>query len=130
MTIETYLSDLGSYLASNSLGTVGTDIHYIGLNPAAANDITLTPYEGAEFNSIVSGEINPYSPSLSILVRNSDAATGLSKATAIYKLLRNIANQQIGNTYFFLIEPRSPPGYVSKVNHHHIFSINFNLLIR
>lgn len=114
MTIESYLSDLETYLQTNSFGTVGTDIHCIGFNESASNDITLNPFPGSEYTKIVSGEINPYNPSLSILVRNTNAATALSTVTGIYKLLRNVSNQTIGATTFIYIIADSPPGFVSK----------------
>lgn len=130
MTIESYLSDLGTYLQTNSVGTLGTDIHCIGFEENASNDITLNPFPSTKFASIVSGEINPYNPRLSIIVRNTNAATALSKVTTIYKLLRDISNQTIGTTKFLYIQEESPPGFVTKKNNNYIFSVNFSLLIQ
>jgi len=130
MTIETYLSDLGTYLQTAGIGTINTDIHFHGLASNATNDITLIQFPGAEYNKIVSGEVNPYSPNLSILIRNTSGATAHSKATAIYKLLRDVSNRTIGSTHFLMIQAQGSPGFVSKTQNYFIFSINFSLLIQ
>ena len=129
MTIETYLRDLGTYLQNNSFGTMGTDIHCIGFDESASNDINLNPFQGSEFEGIVSGELNPYTPNLSVLVRNTDSEAALSKATGIYKLLRTVENQTIGTTNFVYIRAESTPGFVSKKNNNYIFSVNFSLML-
>jgi len=127
LTIETYLSDLGTYLQGQGY----SNIYYMGLDSASNNCISLTPYPGSEYTKIVSGEVNPYSPMLNILVRNSSAQTGLATATAIYKLLRNIYNETIGTTKFINIKPSSTPGFVAKSSAGlYIYSINFSLFIQ
>lgn len=130
MTIETYLTDLGTYLQTAGIGTVNTDIHFFGLASNATNDITLSPFPGAEYNRIISGEINPYSPDLSIIVRNTSGAAALSKATSIYKLLRDVSNRTIGSTHFLVIQAQAPPSFISKTQNYFLFSINFSLLIQ
>ena len=131
MTIETYLADLGTYLQTNSIGTIGTDIFYMGLDESMGNCISLIPYGGIEPDNIVSGEANLCNPSVQVLVRNIAAATGLSKATTIYKLLRIVSNQTIGTTKFLKIVPVSPPMFVAKTDGgYYLFSINLKILIQ
>ena len=108
---------------------MGTDIHCIGFDESASNDINLNPFQGSEFEGIVSGELNPYTPNLSVLVRNTDSEAALSKATGIYKLLRTVENQTIGTTNFVYIRAESTPGFVSKKNNNYIFSVNFSLML-
>jgi hypothetical protein len=131
MTIETFLDDLGAYLQNNSIGTLGTDIFFNGLEGTPINCIALTPFPGREPYNIISGEINPYQPNLSVLVRNENSNTGYQIAVSIYKLLRNVANQDIGDTHFISISATSPPGFVSRSDSGaFIFSVNFSLIIQ
>lgn len=131
MTIETFLSDIGTYLQTNSIGTLGTDIYFYGLDAAPVNCIALTPFAGRESYKIVSEVINPYQPNLSVLVRNTSADAAYQKTVSIYKLLRNVANQTIGSTKFLMITATSPPGLVSvSQSEYYIFSVNFALMIQ
>jgi hypothetical protein len=131
VTIETYLDDLGTFLQTEGIGTLGTDIFFYGLDGASPNCISITPFiSGKSSNSIVSGEINPYEPDISIIIRNSDAATALTKATTIYKLMRNISNRTLGTTRFILIQEHGPPGFIAQQDGYYYFSINFSLKIQ
>ena len=129
MTIETYLSDLGAYLQTNSIGTVGTDIFY-GKFDLSTNCISLLPYPGTNTHKIVTGQRDPQQINLSILVRNSVNYTAKTKADSIYNLLYDIYNTIIGTTKFLYIQAKSPPGLVSSDSNFTIYSINFSLLIQ
>ena len=131
MTIETYLDDLGSYIQTEGIGTKAVDIFFYGLDESAPNCVALIPYTSGKLsNSIVSGEINPYEPNISIIVRNTDAYTAHSTSIYIYKLLRCVSNQVIGTTQFKNIQEHGPPGFVANVDGKYIFSINLSLTIQ
>lgn len=129
MTIETYLSDIGTYLQTNSIGTVGTDIFYSKLD-LSINCISLNPYQGSNKLKIVTGQRDPQQINLSIIVRNSSNYTAKTKADSIYELLCDIYNTIIGTTKFLYIQAKSPPGLVSSDPNFTIYSINFSLLIQ
>jgi hypothetical protein len=132
VTLKTFLTDLGTYLQTNSIGTVGTDLFYNGLDESVSNCIALTPFPGKEFKEIVSAGVNnPRQTNLSVLVRNSSSELAYSKAVDIYELLRVIANQIIGTTKFISIDAHAPPGFVTRDDSKNfIFSVNFSLLIQ
>jgi Bacteriophage minor capsid protein len=132
MTIDTYLGDLAAYLQTNNIGTVGSDIFFMGLDESATNCISLTPHGGNEPRSIVSGETADLcSPSVQILIRNISASAGLLKASTIYKLLRVVSNKHLGTTQFLAIKPVSSPQFVAKTDGgYYLFTVNFDLLIQ
>ena len=130
MTIETYLDDLGTYLQTNSIGTLGTDIFYNGLD-TVPNCIAITPYRGSNTYHIVSNVKNPHSVNINVLVRNSDGDTAKSKADSIYLLIGDVANTIIGTTKFLFIQAKSLPVLDSKTESGlTIYSVNFSLLIQ
>jgi Bacteriophage minor capsid protein len=131
VTIETYLVDLATHLQTNGYGTLGVDIAITGHHDFSGNAISLTQYGGRERTSLINGVINPYNPDVQFCIRNSNAETAYKTATGIYKLFRNVANQDIGTTHFLLITPKAPPIFLLKTNEgYYEYTINFMALIQ
>lgn len=131
MTIETCLEDIANYLSFWGYGTPGVDIHIVGGYDYAGNCISITPYGGFEYNSIVSQTVNPYNLNIQILVRNSDNELAYKQSIAIFKLFRDVANRKIGQTKFMSIVARTPPMFVVKTNDgYYHYSTNFYMMIQ
>jgi hypothetical protein len=116
VTVETYLTDIITFLSENGIGQPNTEIFVANNDNTAGNKIYLTPYPGFDANSIKSVDENFYQPNIQILVKNSDHNIALAKATAIYKLFKNFSNRTLGTTHFLLIRPYCPPSFLYKTN--------------
>jgi hypothetical protein len=130
MTLETYLTDLATHLQTNGFGTKGVDITISGYHDAAGNSIFITPYQGSEPYEIVTGEENEVYPNVQFLVRNLEQEVALTKANALFRLFRNVANQTIGTTDITMMRASGPPAFVMKSNGgYYTYSINFSMRI-
>jgi hypothetical protein len=130
LTLETYLTDIATFFQTNNLGTVATDIFISGYHDAAGNSIFITPYQGSEPYEIVTCEENEIYPNVQILIRNSSQEAALTKANAIFRLMRNISNRTIGSTDFIIVRASGPPAFVLKTNGgYYQYSLNFSLRI-
>lgn len=127
MTLPAWLDDLGTYLQTAGIGTLGTDIFYRGFDALTPNCIALFDNAGQHATSL-GGEL--YRPGLGILVRNSSDVTADSKSRAIHDLLNLKVNIFMGTTRIKRIEAVSPAFFVSKsANNQFIYSINFEIQI-
>jgi len=127
LTIETYLTDLSTFLQTNGV----SGISIAGYHDSSGNAVFITPYGGKEYDKIVSGEINPYMIDVQVITRNSSNETAYALSISIYKLLRNISNRIIGTTEFKSIKAKASPAFIMKTNSgYYQYSVNFSMLIQ
>lgn len=74
-----WLDNLGSYLVTQSIGTLGTDIFNNYMPATPDNCVTLYQSGGTAPDNVASW----YNPGLQVRVRNTDQATGRTKAKTI-----------------------------------------------
>lgn len=127
MSLPAWLDDVGSYLQTAGIGTLGTDMFYNNFDATVLNCIVLSGQAGQSADTS-GGEL--HKPGLSILVRNSLDSTAESKARAIYNLLNLKVNTVMGSTHIKRIEAVAAPFFVSNsANNLFIYSINFEVHI-
>ena len=86
------LTEIGAYLATKSIGTVGTDI-FLGLMPDQPdNCIALFEYAGSPPDLHWAGEY----PGLQVRVRNTSYAAGREKIGEIMTALHGLYEQTLG----------------------------------
>ncbi len=99
------LSEIGAYLATQNVGTVGTDI-FLGLMPDQPdNCIALFEYAGSPPDLHWNGEY----PGLQVRVRNKSYAAARTKIGEIMKLLHGLHETQLSGTRYLLIKARGSP---------------------
>lgn len=117
------ISDIADYLATNGLGTVGTDIFYSYVPDIDANVIAVLDTGGAQ-PSVDIGSLK--NPTFQIFIRNSSYATGKSKLDSVRSLLHQKIETTIGSTYFLNCFAQSEGGHVGRNERDQDeFSINF-----
>jgi hypothetical protein len=136
LTLETYLSDIATYLQTQGYGVVGssttsTPIQIGGYYESTGNAIFLTSYGGSDSNEIVSPEASSINPDFQILVRHSSQQTAIETSASIYRLLRKKVYWDLGTTHFIYIRGKAPPIFVRKTNSGFFeYSINFFASLR
>jgi Bacteriophage minor capsid protein len=113
-----FLDDLGLYLQTQGLGTLGTDLFLGGLPvdvPSAVqqDDVTAlveTPGFPAQYVHDVAG-ISWEQPVVQILVRGAahDYVSARTQAQAVFVALGQIQNQALSGTYYFWVLPLQSP---------------------
>lgn len=92
---------LAAYLATNSIGTVNTNI-FIGELPFDTNDcISLMYGPSADSNSA----LNVYDQTIDIAARFTDSAAGYQKMIDIFNLLRSNKNYIMGGFHVYYALP-------------------------
>lgn len=130
MTLPVWLDDIGTYLQTEGMGTLGTDIFYHGFDSLTSNCISLSGSAGPGADTTLAGDMILYKPELGVLVRNASDTSANSKALSIYNLLNLKTNFTSGTTRFKRIRAISEPFFVSKTaNNLYIYSINFEIQI-
>jgi len=99
------LKEIGTYLATKSIGTVGTDI-FLGLMPDQPdNCVTLFEYAGSPPDLHWAGEY----PGLQVRVRNKSYAAARSKIGEVIEKLHGLHEQTLSGTRYLLIRARGSP---------------------
>lgn len=99
------LKEIGTYLATQNVGTVGTDI-FLGLMPDQPdNCIALFEYAGSPPDLHWNGEY----PGLQVRVRNKSYAAARAKIGEIAKELHGLYEQTLSGTRYLLIKARGSP---------------------
>ena len=126
--METFLEDLQDFLELNEIGTTSEDLFIGKLQSEPDDQIAIFLTSG-----LPPDKDQPIrKPTVQILVRNTDAKTGLEKAEAIFALLhQQYETLTMGSTDIMkidAIQEPSPLGYDD--NQRHIFSTNYVFWIR
>jgi hypothetical protein len=125
----TWIDDISTYLQTQGIGTLGTDIFVNGFD-TTTNCIALFDQPGMGDLTTASDDETIQYPELGVRVRNSVESTAKSKIDAIHALLNGKSNVTIGSTRFIAIEAVCPPFFVSNsATDGWIFSVNYSITI-
>ena len=102
------LNDIGGYLATYSVGTVGTSI-FLGDMPETPDSlVALFEYAGDPPDDTHDGK-HYENPGLQVRVRGTSYAAARAKIAAVEDLLHTLANQSFsGTNYVFIRAVQSP----------------------
>jgi hypothetical protein len=121
------ISDIATYLQTNGVGTLGTDIFYSYVPGNTTTGVWVLDTAGPTPDAYVPTK----RPNIQIFVRAVDYDTGKTKFDIIRNLLHKIGNQTIGNTYFYYILAISEGGHIGRNEAgQDEFSISFDTLIQ
>lgn len=106
------LSELATYLGTQSLGTLGTDLFLSTLrdSPPACTVLIVRPgMQGLRVQDIAGEAIER--PAVDVLVRGTSAGfeAAMTRAHAIWAALAQVTNMTLTGTRYQCIEPLSPP---------------------
>ena len=99
------LAEIGAYLATKSVGTVGTDIFLGQMPDQPDNCIALFEYAGSPPDLHWNGEY----PGLQVRVRNKSYAAARSKIREVMAALHGLHEQTLSGTRYLLIKARGSP---------------------
>jgi hypothetical protein len=121
------IDDIATYLQTNSVGTVGTDI-FKSYVPDAANALVAVIDTGGMKPDIY---IPTKEPTFQVFIRAATYSAGKTKLATIRSLLHQVQGSTIGSTYFYFIHAISEGGHLGR-NERGLdeFSINFQCRTR
>ena len=99
------LAEIGAYLATKNVGTVGTDIFLGQMPDQPDNCIALFEYAGSPPDLHWNGEY----PGLQVRVRNKSYAAARSKIREVMAALHGLHEQTLSGTRYLLIKARGSP---------------------
>jgi len=119
------LREIGAYLATKSIGTVGTDI-FLGLMPDQPdNCIALFEYAGSPPDLHWNGEY----PGLQVRVRNKSYAAARTKIGEAMTALHGLHEQTLSGTRYLLIKARGSPEVLKRdANNRVELFVNFEII--
>ena len=119
------LREIGEYLATKSVGTVGTDI-FLGLMPDQPdNCIALFEYAGSPPDLHWNGEY----PGLQVRVRNKSYAAARTKIGEAMTALHGLHEQTLSGTRYLLIKARGSPEVLKRDNNNRVeLFVNFEII--
>ena len=129
------LDDIGAYLASNGIGTVGTDI-FLGRGLTATPDAQVGLQRSGGFGSIhamrgVPGQPIANQPRIQIVCRALTYPLAEAKANAVNDLLDGLRNTTINTTFYHFINSVQEPFLLQyDDNNRPVFVQNFDIMIR
>ena len=130
------LDDVGDYLASHGVGTVGTNIFKGGFvdggTPAPPDDqLAVYEYAGSPPDQVL-GPSNPsptIHPRIQISTRSRSYQTARAMIQAAYDALAPVVDQTINGTRYQRIEALSEPAAIGRdENGRHILVSNFEVM--
>jgi hypothetical protein len=131
------LDDIGGYLQTSGVGTLGTDIFLFNLPDSAGkeNVVSLWEYSGANplnaMSSTPGAAVSEF-PRLQVLVRNVSAETARTKCNTIWKLLDGYSGT-LNSVRYKAIKALGSPSYLETAKYTvsekivHLFSMNFEV---
>jgi len=121
------ISDISTYLQSNGIGTVGTNIFYSYMPADVGACVVILDTGGSQPDTYLPTK----EPTFQIYLQNIDYDTGKIKLEAIRELLHQKTNITIGSTYFYFILAVSEGGHLGRnADGLDEFSMNFHCRIR
>lgn len=119
------LREIGAYLATKSIGTVGTDI-FLGLMPDLPdNCIALFEYAGSPPDLHWNGEY----PGLQVRVRNKSYAAARTKIGEAMTALHGLHETVLGGTRYLLVKARGSPEVLKRdANNRVELFVNFEII--
>jgi len=119
------LSDIGTYLKNQGVGTPGTDM-FLGLMPDQPdNCIALFEYAGSPPDLHWNGEY----PGLQLRVRNKSYAAARTKIGEAMTALHGLHEQTLSGTRYLLIKARGSPEILKRdANNRVELFVNFEII--
>ena len=119
------LNEIGTYLQSQGIGALGTNL-FLGLMPDQPdNCIALFEYAGSPPDLHWSGEY----PGLQVRVRNKSYAAGRTKIGEVAKKLHGLHEQTLSGTRYLLIKARGSPEVLKRDNNNRVeLFVNFEII--
>ena len=119
------LKEIGAYLQSQGIGTLGTDL-FLGLMPDQPdNCIALFEYAGSPPDLHWNGEY----PGLQVRVRNKSYAAARTKIEETMKKLHGLHEQILSGTRYLLIKARGSPEILKRdANNRVELFVNFEIM--
>ena len=119
------LTEIGAYLATENVGTVGTDI-FLGLMPDQPdNCVSLFEYAGSPPDLHWAGEY----PGLQVRVRSVSYPAGRAKIGEIVDLLHGLHEQELDGIRYLLIKAWGSPEVLKRDSSNRIeFFVNFEII--
>ena len=119
------LNEIGTYLQSQGIGTLGTDL-FLGLMPDQPdNCIALFEYAGSPPDLHWNGEY----PGLQVRVRDKSYPAGKAKIKQIVRVLHGLHETVLGGTRYLLVKARGSPEVLMRDENNRIeFFINFEII--
>lgn len=119
------LDDIATYLQTNGVGTVGTDI-FLGQLPASPdNCVALFEYAGFPPDLIWSGE----RPGLQARIRNKSYSAGRTKAEQVVQKLHGLAESTLSGTRYLLVRAEQSPESLGRdANGRNEWVVNFAII--
>jgi hypothetical protein len=121
------VDDVAQYLQTAGLGTIGSDLFESYMPDTVDTGICVLDTGGPAPDA----DLPTHSPTFQVFIRGSNYITGRAKLDLVRSTLHQLANTQIGNTYFYYILAQSEGGHIGR-NERGLdeFSINFLCLTR
>lgn len=104
------ISDIADYLATQGLGTVGTDIFFSYLPDAGDNILAVLDTGGVQPDIYIPTK----DPTFQIFIRSSTYSAGRTKMDSVRTALHNKYNTTIGSYYFYFIQANSEGGHLGR----------------
>lgn len=119
------LKEIGTYLQSYGIGTLGADL-FLGLMPDQPdNCIALFEYAGSPPDLHWPGEY----PGLQVRVRNKGYAAAREKIEEVIQKLHGLHEQELSGTRYLLIRARGSPEVLKRDNNNRVeLFINFEII--
>jgi hypothetical protein len=119
------LDDIGQYLQSKGVGTLGADI-FLGMIPDQPDNlVALFEYAGNPPDLNWNGEY----PSLQVMVRNTSYPAGRTKIEQVRDTLHGLCEQVINGTRYLLIKAKQSPESLGRDDNNRCeFVINFDVI--
>lgn len=126
--MDTLLEDLQDYLEDNGIGTTSTDLFIGKLEGEPDDQIALFSTGGLAPDV----DVPIAKPTVQVLVRNTDYATGWQKAQDIFNLLhQQYDTLEMGDTDVMKIDALQEPTPLGKdTNERHVFTCNYIFWVR
>lgn len=123
------ISEIANYLATQGVGTVGTDLFYAYLPSNLDDGIVVLDTGGNTPDAYIPTK----EPTFQVFIRSSSYATGKAKLDLVRTALHQIKNTVLGSgtTYFYFILAQAEGGHLGRTeNGLDEFSINFRARTR
>ena len=119
------LTEIGAYLQSQGIGTLGADL-FLGLMPDQPdNCIALFEYAGSPPDLHWNGEY----PGLQVRVRNKSYAAGRAKIEEVVTELHGAHELTLNSTRYLLIKAWGSPEVLKRDNNNRVeFFVNFQII--
>lgn len=109
------LDEIGTYLQTNGIGTLGTDLFTGTLPDVPDNAVALYEYGGvAPVSTLGPGQAKFERPRIQVLARATTYSAARSKIESIFKLLHGLANTSLSSVRYLLIEAVQSPFFMEK----------------